>query len=290
MCACPIVQRYVDQYKREAGNLPDFDIRSAGQVANFEAVQMEFLSKAKRLSGYVHQVQNEEHQLQLLRDTRSPDPEGQGMIRHHHQCQRQRHRQRHQAECIAYRMERKENPPQQPLHPKNIRCKFGMNPMLILGDWSATNVRWHAPIPGVGMRRMLVKLGFRLLHIDEYLTSTMCPYCKTGKLKKFLKVGNPRPHRRGVRPVITSHTVLCCENVNCIGHMADGQSDLMHPRCLNRDLAAAMNFRHIANGLQQNGAVSERFQRGNRVRDNSAVPDNGEVPPDGPPAQHRRTD
>ncbi|KAJ2518107.1 hypothetical protein GGI11_002958, partial [Coemansia sp. RSA 2049] len=144
------------------------------------------------------------------------------------------------------------------------------------------NIHWHAPIPGVGMRRMLVKLGFRLLHIDEYLTSTMCPYCETGTLKKFLKVGNPRPHRRGATPVIMSHAVLRCENVTCIGRVADGQSDLMHPRCLNRDLAAAMNFRHIANGLQQNGAVPERFQRSNRVRDNAAVPDNGEVPADGP--------
>ncbi|KAJ2660405.1 hypothetical protein IWW48_002990 [Coemansia sp. RSA 1200] len=171
-----------------------------------------------------------------------------------------------------------------------IRRIFGLNPTLVLGDWSARNVYWHAPVPGVGMRRMLVKLGFRLLHIDEYLTPTMCPYCETGKLKKFLQVGNPRPHRRGVRPVITSHAVLRCENVTCIGCVADGQSDLMHPRCLNRDLAAAMNFRHIANGLQQNGAVPERSQRSNHVRDNAAVPGNGEVPPDGSPAQRRRTD
>ncbi|KAJ2661059.1 hypothetical protein IWW48_002614 [Coemansia sp. RSA 1200] len=76
-----------------------------------------------------------------------------------------------------------------------IRRTFGLNPTLVLGDCSARNVRWHAPIPGVGMRRMLVKLGFRLLHIDEYLTSTMCPYRETGKLKKFLQVDNPRPHR-----------------------------------------------------------------------------------------------
>ncbi|KAJ2662366.1 hypothetical protein IWW48_001941 [Coemansia sp. RSA 1200] len=247
------------------------------------------------------------HQLQLQRDMHGPNPEGQGEIRQHCQRQRQRRRQRHQAERVAYRMERKENPPQQPLHrklqqsafintkrmwsqlAKNLRRKSGVNPTLVLGDWSARNLRWHAPILGVGMRRMLTKLSFRLLHIDEYLTSTMCPYCETGILKKFLQVGNPRPHCRGVRPVITSHAVLRCENVTCIGRVADGQSDLMHPRCLNRDLAAAMNFRHIAHGLQQNGAVPERFQRSNRVRDNAAVPDNGEMPPDGPPAQRRRT-
>ncbi|KAJ2662560.1 hypothetical protein IWW48_001802 [Coemansia sp. RSA 1200] len=171
-----------------------------------------------------------------------------------------------------------------------IRRTFGLNPTLVLGDWSARNVRWHAPIPGVGLRQMLLSFGFHVIHIDEYLTSTMCPYCGTGKLKKFLKVDNPRPHRRSVQPVITSHAVLRCENITCIGRVADGQSDLMHPRCLNRNLAAAMNFRHIANGLQRNGAVSERFQRGNRVRSNAVVPDNGEVPPDGSPAQRRRTD
>ncbi|KAJ2662894.1 hypothetical protein IWW48_001602, partial [Coemansia sp. RSA 1200] len=262
----------------------------------------------KCVLGFERQAQNEVHQLQLQRDMHGPDPEGQGEIRQHHQRQRQRCRQRHQAERVAYRIEHKENPPQQPLHrklqqsafvntkrmwpqlAKNLRQKFGVNPTLVLGDWSARNVRWHAPIPGVGMRCMLVKLGFRLLHIDEYLISTMCPYCEMKKLKKFLQVDNLQPHRRDVWPAITSHAVLRCENVTCIGRMADGQSALMHPRCLNRNLAAAMNFRHIANGLQQNGAVSERFQHHNRVRDNAVVPDNGEVPSDGPPAQRRHTD
>ncbi|KAJ2495148.1 hypothetical protein GGI11_008532, partial [Coemansia sp. RSA 2049] len=61
-------------------------------------------------------TQNEKRQLQLLRDTRGPDSEGQRMIRHRRQQQRQRRRQRRQTERVAYRAERKENPPQQPLH------------------------------------------------------------------------------------------------------------------------------------------------------------------------------
>ncbi|KAJ2659917.1 hypothetical protein IWW48_003212 [Coemansia sp. RSA 1200] len=155
--------------------------------------------------------------------------------------QRQQHRRRqqrreahrnNQAERDAHRKKCKEIPQTQPLHRKLQQSAY-MNKKKF--------------------ERMLVKLGFRLLHIDEYLISTMLPYCETGRV-------------------------------------ADGQSDLMHPRCLNRDLAAAMNFQHIANGLQRNGAVPECFQRGNRVRDNAVVPDNGEVPPDSPPAQRRRTD
>ncbi|KAJ2664767.1 hypothetical protein IWW48_000715, partial [Coemansia sp. RSA 1200] len=108
----------------------------------------------------------------------------------HQRQQHRRRQQRHEAhrnnqtERVAYRTERKENPPQQPLHrklqqsafintkrmwsqlAKYLRQRFSVKLTLVLGDWSATNVRWHAPTPGVGMRRMLVKLGFRLLHID----------------------------------------------------------------------------------------------------------------------------
>ncbi|KAJ2660142.1 hypothetical protein IWW48_003089 [Coemansia sp. RSA 1200] len=75
--------------------------------------------------------------------------------------QRQQHRRRqqrreahrnNQSEHVAYRAERKENPPQQPLHRKlqqlaymnkkkfelhtarSIRHTFGLNPTLVLGD------------------------------------------------------------------------------------------------------------------------------------------------------------
>ncbi|KAJ2665607.1 hypothetical protein IWW48_000058 [Coemansia sp. RSA 1200] len=109
--------------------------------------------ETKRVLGFERQMQNEMHQLQLQRDVHGPNPEGQGeQIRQRRRRQRQRRRQRHQAERVAYRIERKENPPQQPLHrklqqstfintkkmwsqlAKNLWQKFGVNSTLVLGD------------------------------------------------------------------------------------------------------------------------------------------------------------
>ncbi|PIA17163.1 hypothetical protein COEREDRAFT_41468, partial [Coemansia reversa NRRL 1564] len=50
----------------------------------------------------------------------------------------------------------------------------------ILGNWSAGMVVHHAPISGNGLWPMLIKQGFRVLHIDEFKTSTWCPYCGEG--------------------------------------------------------------------------------------------------------------
>ncbi|KAJ2725287.1 hypothetical protein GGI07_001420 [Coemansia sp. Benny D115] len=155
-----------------------------------------------------------------------------------------------------------------------IRRKFGIDPTLVLGDWSATNVRWHASIPGIGLRRMLIRQGFRDLLIGGLRTSTMCPYCHTSRLEKFLLVENPRLHGRDVRPTITSHALLRCNSATCIGRVADSNTDIPpRARCLNRDLAALLNFQHIINGLQLDIAVLERFRRGNQASNNAAAPD-----------------
>ncbi|PIA15286.1 hypothetical protein COEREDRAFT_44980, partial [Coemansia reversa NRRL 1564] len=66
---------------------------------------------------------------------------------------------------------------------------------LILSNWSAGMMRYHAPIPGKGLRCMLIEQGFRVLHIEEFKMMTWCPYYGEGKLQKFLDVDNPRQHR-----------------------------------------------------------------------------------------------
>ncbi|KAJ1837036.1 hypothetical protein LPJ73_007528, partial [Coemansia sp. RSA 2703] len=38
---------------------------------------------------------------------------------------------------------------------QNLRAKFGADAVLVFGNWSAPNARYHEPIPGIGMRRML---------------------------------------------------------------------------------------------------------------------------------------
>ncbi|KAJ2660984.1 hypothetical protein IWW48_002689 [Coemansia sp. RSA 1200] len=102
------------------------DVQISGASRNFGAGNSTDIGSSSGSTGGIgassdasgRQMQNEMHQLQLLRDTRGPDSEGQGEIRQRCQWQRQRRRQRHQTERVAYRMERKENPPQQPLHRK----------------------------------------------------------------------------------------------------------------------------------------------------------------------------
>ncbi|KAJ2795480.1 hypothetical protein H4R20_005864 [Coemansia guatemalensis] len=170
----------------------------------------------------------------------------------------------------------------------DLRQKFGLDPTLILGNWSAGMVRYHAPIPGKGLRRMLIKHGFRVFHIDEFKTSTWCPYCGEGTLEKFLDVENPRPHRRAKMPVITSHAVLCCNNDNCVGRPVDTMTGNSVKRIINRDLAACMNFKNIVDGLRNNGSVPERFVRQQRAANVPAVTSNSngrEAPDDEPPAR-----
>ncbi|KAJ2494699.1 hypothetical protein GGI11_008738, partial [Coemansia sp. RSA 2049] len=159
-----------------------------------------------------------------------------------------------------------------------IRLKFGLNPTILLGNWSGNRLRGWAPTPGIGLRRMLIKHGFRVILVDEYLTSTMCPYCETGRLEKFLDVENPRLHRRDVQPAVTSHALLRCTSVNCIGRVADDNTNLLRARCLSRDLAAAKTFLLIESGLEQNGVAPEQFRRGRRAGGGEAAAPEGPCP------------
>jgi hypothetical protein len=91
---------------------------------------------------------------------------------------------------------------------KNLRTKFGQGACLIMGDWSAPMNKYHEPIKGVGMRRMLVKHGFEVYLLDEYGTSKHCPQCEGRSLEPFKRVPNPRPYRRSNMPTVKCHGLL----------------------------------------------------------------------------------
>src|SRR5204863_1888624 len=60
-----------------------------------------------------------------------------------------------------------------------IRRKFVSDPLIIIGDKSAhTAVRFHTPTQGIRLRYQLYRLGFRVLLLDEYRTSSSCPDCQ----------------------------------------------------------------------------------------------------------------
>ncbi|KAJ1789702.1 hypothetical protein LPJ59_005294, partial [Coemansia sp. RSA 2399] len=58
-------------------------------------------------------------------------------------------------------------------HADNLLCdalhkKFGENPVLVMGNWSAPMAKFHEPIKGLGMRRMLRQHGFRQIHGEQF--------------------------------------------------------------------------------------------------------------------------
>ncbi|KAM3578690.1 hypothetical protein VKS41_008890 [Umbelopsis sp. WA50703] len=78
----------------------------------------------------------------------------------------------------------------------DLKVSFGDNCILVMGNWSAGNAKYHEPIRGFGMRRALRKRGMTVLMLDEYNTSKHCPHCSEKSLETFKRVANPRPWRR----------------------------------------------------------------------------------------------
>lgn len=88
-----------------------------------------------------------------------------------------------------------------------LRRKFGQDVVLVFGDWSAPNARFHEPTRNKGLKNMLKKNGFVVYQIDEFKTSSICPVCEH-PLEKFKTVANPRPFRRAAMPRVTCHGLL----------------------------------------------------------------------------------
>ena len=92
-----------------------------------------------------------------------------------------------------------------------IRRKFGSDPLIIMGDKSAhTAVRFHTPTQGIRLRYQLYRLGFRVLLLDEYRTSSSCPDCQGNTQKTNLKRINPRPWQRQSHGETFIHRLLEC--------------------------------------------------------------------------------
>ncbi|KAJ2233988.1 hypothetical protein GGF40_002658 [Coemansia sp. RSA 1286] len=98
---------------------------------------------------------------------------------------------------------------------KNMRAKFGANPVLVMGNWSAPNAKFHAPICGVGLRDMLRDHGFTVYLIDEFRTSITCPVC-FNHLEKFQYVDNLHPWRCHDNPYVMCHELLRCNSQKCL--------------------------------------------------------------------------
>src|SRR5579859_6811060 len=97
-----------------------------------------------------------------------------------------------------------------------IRRKFGSNPLIIMGDKSAqTAARFHAPTQGIGLRYQLYRLGFHVLLLDEYRTSSSCPDYQGNTTRTNIKRVNPRPWQRQLRAETFIHGLLECQSTQC---------------------------------------------------------------------------
>ncbi|KAI9256066.1 hypothetical protein EDC94DRAFT_586909 [Helicostylum pulchrum] len=93
---------------------------------------------------------------------------------------------------------------------KKLRNKFGSECVLVLGNWSAANVRFQDPTRIKGLIKSLKKNGLKVFLIDEFRTSSFCPLCES-RLEAFKRVTNPRPHRRKRMPTVLCHGLLRCD-------------------------------------------------------------------------------
>jgi hypothetical protein len=137
----------------------------------------------------------------------------------------------------------------------DLRNKFG-NAVLVFGDATIGNVKFHPPTPCLGIRDLLHRRGFEILLLDEFQTSSRCPICKS-KVSSFKRRRSSRPWRANDPPMLI-HGLLKCGSQECRGILGGKE------RLWNRDLLATLNFRAILNGLRSGQGRPAYLTRGNR--------------------------
>ncbi|KAI7902286.1 uncharacterized protein BX663DRAFT_435827, partial [Cokeromyces recurvatus] len=90
---------------------------------------------------------------------------------------------------------------------KSLSKKFGHDPILIIDNWPAPNVKFQESTRNKGLINMLKKNGFKVHLVDEFRTSSSCPNCEN-RLEKFKLVANPRPFQREKMPTVFCHGLL----------------------------------------------------------------------------------
>ncbi|MGI4852185.1 MAG: hypothetical protein ACRYGR_09635, partial [Janthinobacterium lividum] len=138
----------------------------------------------------------------------------------------------------------------------NLRAKFKKkkedpDPLIVFGDHSSPNMRFHQTIRGVGMLKMLRRHKFKVLLVDEYNTSKICPGCDQVN-RCFRWRCNLRPWMQNVREV---HGLKQCDG--CI---------LGKTKPWNRDLVATLNFRRIVQAQREGRPRPQELQRKEREK------------------------
>ena len=119
--------------------------------------------------------------------------------------------------------------------------KFGQpsDTTILLGDWSASNMRFHAPCKVKGFRDMFKRAGYDVFLVNEHLTSSICPICNERSLETFRSRPSPRPWRRGHFQIV--HGLLRCKSEICQLIVNEQKVN----RLWNRDDVATLNIRAV---------------------------------------------
>ncbi|KAJ3216905.1 hypothetical protein HK099_005679, partial [Clydaea vesicula] len=59
------------------------------------------------------------------------------------------------------------------------------NTTVLVGDWSRSALKYQVPTKGKGFRDMFKKAGYQVCLVNEFLTSSICPGCKSRTLEAF---------------------------------------------------------------------------------------------------------
>lgn len=117
--------------------------------------------------------------------------------------------------------------------------------------------RYHEPIRGIGMLRMLKKKNLEVYRIDEFKTSSFC-----AALENFKKVPDPRPYQRKKMPVVICHGLLRYLIQFCFAYLVSFRcTNKTYLQLWNRDQVVVLNFRYIMDNLSNSGQIPERFSR-----------------------------
>ena len=138
----------------------------------------------------------------------------------------------------------------------DLRRKFG-NAVLVFGDTSIGNHKYHPPTSCLGLRDLLQHKGFEILLIDEHLTSSRCPICKA-PVWPFKLVNHHAPWQANGRSRIVTG-LLKCVSQECRTTLRGRE------RLWNRDLVATLNFLAILSGDRNGQGRPGYLSRGNQL-------------------------
>ncbi|KAJ2817013.1 hypothetical protein GGI24_005545 [Coemansia furcata] len=97
----------------------------------------------------------------------------------------------------------------------NIRKQFDKKWVLVMDIWFALMVKYHKLIPGKGWRDLFKRHGFRVLLINGYWTSLLCPTCDLDH-DNLKRVMNPPCYKEKKCPTVLCHSLPRCTNQECL--------------------------------------------------------------------------